>query len=211
MLTITEIFKSIQGESSHAGTPCGFVRLTGCNLRCIWCDTTYSFYGGTKMSIGEILEKLRPMGVGLVEITGGEPLLQKETPELCQKLLDQGYTVLMETSGSRDISGLPEGVLRILDLKCPHSGHEEDNLWENLDHLQDGDEVKFVISSRRDYEWSCEQLGRSQLKGRVTWFMPADPLLQPGALADWVLKDNLSVRVGLQLHKAIWPGKMQGF
>ena len=225
---ITEIFKSIQGESSHAGLPCIFVRLTGCNLRCQWCDTAYAFHGGTKYSIEEILkrvgqfsrgEKVAENNLCLVEITGGEPLLQPETPELTRRLLDARYTVLIETSGERDISKLPREVVKIVDVKCPDSGESGKFNFENLKALEQKDEIKFVIASRRDYDFAREFIVEHGLHQRVReiLFSPvfadpagAWPAMDARELAEWILADNLPVRVGLQLHKFIWDPAMHG-
>ena len=226
---ITEIFKSIQGESSYAGLPCIFVRLTGCNLRCKWCDTAYAFHGGTKYSVEEILRRVSEFSghgeesdgrnVRLVEITGGEPLLQPETPELARRLLDSGYTVLIETSGERDISGLPRDVVKILDVKCPDSGESGKFNLANLEALEKKDEIKFVIASRRDYDFARAFMAEHRLRERVheILFSPvfadpagAWPAMDARDLAEWILADNLPVRLGLQLHKFVWDPAMHG-
>jgi 7-carboxy-7-deazaguanine synthase len=225
---VTEIFKSIQGESTYAGLPCVFVRLTGCNLRCTWCDTAYAFHGGTKYSVAEVMERVGELlrgktGAGsdvrLVEVTGGEPLLQPEAPELARKLLAAGCTVLIETSGERDVSVLPREVVKIVDVKCPDSGESGKFRVANLDALDQKDEIKFVIASRRDYEFAREFTAEQGLVGRVheVLFSPvfADPEGKwPGmdarALAEWILKDGLQVRLGLQIHKFIWDPAMHG-
>ncbi|HXT73617.1 MAG TPA: radical SAM protein [Candidatus Angelobacter sp.] len=225
---ITEIFKSIQGESSYAGLPCIFVRLTGCNLRCKWCDTAYAFHGGTKYSLDEILRRVgefsgdRENGdrnVRLIEITGGEPLLQPETPELAQRLVDAGYTVLIETSGERDLSGLPREVVKIMDVKCPDSGESGKFNLANLEALEKKDEIKFVIASRRDYDFAREFMAEHRLRERVheILFSPvfADPAgswpaMDARELAEWILAENLPVRLGLQLHKFVWDPAMHG-
>ena len=225
---ITEIFKSIQGESSYAGLPCIFVRLTGCNLRCKWCDTAYAFHGGTKYSLDDILRCVGEFSGGrenggrnvrLVEITGGEPLLQPETPELAQRLVDAGHTVLIETSGERDISELPREVVKIVDVKCPDSGESGKFNLENLEALDKKDEIKFVIASRRDYDFAREFMAEHRLSERVheILFSPvfadpagAWPAMDARELAEWILADNLPVRLGLQLHKFVWDPAMHG-
>jgi len=224
-MVITEIFKSIQGEGTRAGLPCIFVRLTGCNLRCVWCDTEYAFHGGTKFALDEVLEKVRrlagdgPGRVSLVEITGGEPLLQPETPVLAEKLLKAGYTVMIETSGERFIGALPREVIKIVDVKCPDSGEADTFDLANLDALGPNDEIKFVIASRRDYDFARDFAEKHQLAARVrqVLFSPvfADPAgrwpgLTARELAEWILADALPVRLGLQLHKFIWDPAMKG-
>lgn len=224
-MVITEIFKSIQGEGTRAGLPCIFIRLTGCNLRCTWCDTAYAFHGGTKYSVNEIVDKIHSLAgdtlsaTGLVEITGGEPLLQPETPELAEKLLAAGYTVMIETSGERFIGNLPREVIKIVDVKCPDSGEPDTFNAANLDAVGQDDEIKFVIASRRDYDFAREFTERHTLAKRVhqVLFSPVfeDPAGQwPGLsaqkLAEWILADGLPVRLGLQLHKFIWDPAMKG-
>jgi 7-carboxy-7-deazaguanine synthase len=225
---ITEIFKSIQGEGTRAGLPCIFVRLTGCNLRCTWCDTAYAFHGGQNMSIEDVLERVEalnrrpdgvPTGVPLAEITGGEPLLQKETSALAEHLLAAGYTVMIETSGERFIGDLPEEVIRLVDVKCPDSGEPDAFDMRNLPELNKKDEVKFVISSRRDYEFARDFTREHQLEQRVhaVLFSPVheDPKgqwkgLEPQQLVEWMLEDGLGARLGLQLHKIVWDPTMRG-
>jgi len=230
-MVITEIFKSIQGEGTRAGRPCVFVRLTGCNLRCTWCDTAYAFYGGTKMRLEEIVARVRdlaggagdsegrPRRISLVEITGGEPLLQPETPELMRHLLEHGFTVMLETSGERALADVPREVIKIVDVKCPDSGEADTFRRENLEALSPDDEIKFVIASRRDYEFAREFTAQHRLLQRVreVLFSPvfADPAetwpgLNPRELAEWILADGLAVRLGLQLHKFIWDPAMKG-
>jgi len=224
-MVITEIFKSIQGEGTRAGLPCIFVRLTGCNLRCTWCDTAYAFYGGTKYSLEEVMDKVRvlagedPGCINLVEITGGEPLLQPETPELASRLLAAGYTTMIETSGERFVGVLPREVIKIVDVKCPDSGEPDTFDMSNLEAIGQNDEMKFVISSRRDYEFARDFTERHDLARRVreVLFSPvfgdpagAWPGLEPCQLAEWILADGLPVRLGLQLHKFIWDPAMKG-
>lgn len=224
-MIITEIFKSIQGEGTLAGLPCIFVRLTGCNLRCVWCDTVYAFHGGKKQSLDEVLEQVRrlagegPGRVSLVEITGGEPLLQPETPALAEALLAADYTVMIETSGERFVGVLPREVIKIVDVKCPDSGESGKFDLANLDVVDRKDEIKFVIASRRDYDFAREFLERHGLAGRVhqVLFSPvfADPEgrwpgLSARELTEWILADALPVRLGLQLHKFIWDPAMKG-
>jgi 7-carboxy-7-deazaguanine synthase len=222
---ITEIFKSIQGEGTRAGLPCIFVRLTGCNLRCTWCDTSYAFHGGTKMSLDEVTDKVNQLaGTNsargpLVEITGGEPLLQPETPALAEKLLAAGYTVMIETSGERFVGTLAREVIKIVDVKCPDSGEPGTFDAANLDAIGPGDEIKFVISSRRDYEFARDFTRQHDLAARVrqVLFSPVfpDPAgqwqgLEPRELVEWILADALPVRLGLQLHKFIWHPATKG-
>jgi 7-carboxy-7-deazaguanine synthase len=212
MLTINEIFHSIQGESTHAGRPCVFVRLTACDLRCSWCDTTYAFHEGRKMSVDEVLQRVDGYGCDVVEITGGEPLLQKEVYPLMQRLLEQGRTVMLETGGHLSADSVPEGVIRVIDVKCPGSGESEKNHWANLDRLRPTDEVKFVIRDRIDYEYAREVVLTRTLVGRCTavLFSPVHGVLDPKQLAAWVLEDRLAVRVQLQVHKYIWDATTRG-
>jgi 7-carboxy-7-deazaguanine synthase len=222
-MLISEIFRSIQGESSHAGLPCIFVRLTGCNLRCTWCDTAYAFHGGTKMEIEEVLARVSelagPSPNVLVELTGGEPLLQPECVPLAERLLAAGHTVMIETSGERLVGTLPRNVVKIVDVKCPDSGEGGTFKLENLAALDRKDEVKFVISSRRDYEFARDFTSEHNLEQRVghVIFSPVapDPLgtwpgLAARLLAEWILADGLPVRLGLQIHKFIWDPAMRG-
>ena len=226
-MQITEIYKSIQGESTYAGLPCIFVRLTGCNLRCVWCDSEYTFHGGRRMSSEDILaevEKLSPSG-GLVEITGGEPMLQeRDLMPLMQLLLDLGYTVLLETSGERPLARVPKGVVKIVDVKCPNSGEGDTFLMENLESLRLQDEVKFVLSNREDYEFARDFVARHKLGQQVNavLFSPAfhkdaigtrstsHCLLDPQELAEWIVADNVPARLSLQMHKFIWDPAMKG-
>ena len=234
-MTIFEIFRSIQGEGTRAGLPCIFVRLTGCNLRCTWCDTAYAFHGGTKMSVEEVLMRVEELStvsaeeqfgnaessrkLSLVELTGGEPLLQPEVIPLSQKLLESGYCVMMETSGERPVAALPRDVIKIVDVKCPDSGEPDTFRMENLDALDDKDEIKFVIGTRRDYEFARDFTRQHNLARRVreVIFSPvhADPEgAWPGMnaqdLAAWILADGLPVRLGLQMHKFIWHPATRG-
>ncbi|MGP0628344.1 radical SAM protein [Nitrospina sp. 32_T5] len=205
MLKVTEIFKSVQGESTRAGLPCLFVRLTGCNLRCRWCDTEYAFYGGKSMSVDEIIHALTPHKISLVEITGGEPLLQDEVFGLMQTLLDRNYTVMLETGGSLSLERVPAAVIKIVDLKCPGSGEVMQNRYDNLDRLQPHDEVKFVIADRTDYEWSRATLKKYAIDQKVpVLFSPVYDKLPLKDLTEWVLEDGLPIRVQTQLHKWIW-------
>jgi len=226
-MQITEIYKSLQGESTYAGLPCVFVRLTGCNLRCSWCDTEYSFYGGKRMTPEQVLaEVVRLTGPGgLVEITGGEPMLQeRELVPLMLHLLDSGYKVLLETSGERPLQDVPAGVIKIVDVKCPVSGEGDTFYAENLESLTPRDEVKFVIRDRSDYDFARDFTIRHDLTRRVNsvLFSPAfskeaqgardasNCLLDPQELADWILEDNLQVRLSLQIHKLIWNPALKG-
>ena len=212
MLTVNEIFHSIQGESTHAGRPCVFVRLTACDLRCRWCDTPYAFYEGRKMSVDEVVADVEARGCDVVEVTGGEPLLQPDVYPLMQRLLDSGKTVLIETGGHRSISSVPAGVIRIMDVKCPGSGESEHNDWSNLAHLTALDEVKFVIADRADYEFARDVVRREDLAGRVNavLFSPVHDELDPKLLSQWVIEDRLPVRVQLQVHKYIWSPTTRG-
>ncbi len=229
-MVITEIFKSIQGEGTRAGLPCIFVRLTGCNLRCTWCDTAYAFHGGTKMTVAEVLGRVDDLAgrghdpnakavVPLVELTGGEPLLQDEVYPLAETLLACGYAVIIETSGERFIGKLPKAVIKIVDVKCPDSGEPNTFDNDNLQELSKNDEVKFVLSTRRDYEFACEFTREHGLVPRVreVLFSPVFedpegkwPGLEPRQLAEWILADGLPVRLGLQLHKFIWDPATRG-
>jgi len=212
VLTINEIFHSIQGESTHAGRPCVFVRLTACDLRCRWCDTPYAFHEGRKMSVDDVIADVDARGCPTVEVTGGEPLLQPDVYPLMQRLLDSGKTVLIETGGHRSIADVPAGVIRIMDVKCPGSGESEKNDWSNVAHLTKQDEVKFVIADRRDYEFAKEILVRENLTAKVNavLFSPVHGELDPKQLSEWVIADRLDVRVQLQVHKYIWSPETRG-
>src|SRR5881409_978459 len=206
MLTINEIFHSIQGESSHAGQLCVFVRLTACDLRCSWCDTPYAFHEGRKMSIDEVVAAVDAHGSPLVEITGGEPLLQEDVYPLMERLLASGRTVMLETGGHRPIGRVPAAVLKIVDIKCPASGEAHRNEWSNLDRLAPHDEVKFVIQDRADYEFARDAIARHRLTSRAAAILlsPVHGVLDPRTLSEWMLADRLPVRLQLQLHKYIW-------
>ncbi len=210
-MRITEIFFSIQGESTHAGKPCVFVRLTGCPLRCTWCDTAYAFHGGTERALDDVLGEVGQYGCRLVEITGGEPLAQPEAPALIAALADRGYTVLVETSGAIDIAPVDRRAIVIMDLKCPGSGMSDKNLWTNIMKLKPSDEIKFVIKDRADYEWAAAKVRELALADRHTvLFSPVFGELDAQALAEWVLADRLPVRYQLQLHKHIWHPATRG-
>jgi 7-carboxy-7-deazaguanine synthase len=208
-LRINEIFFSIQGESTWAGRPCAFVRLTGCDLRCSWCDTEYAFHEGRTMTVDEVAAQLLGYGCELVEVTGGEPLLQAAVHPLIARLLEAGMTVLVETSGASDVSRLDARAIKVMDLKCPGSGESARNLWSNLEHLTPRDEVKFVIADRPDYEWARDVVRRDNLGARVNAVLMSCAFgqLEPALLAGWILADRLPVRMQLQMHKHIWaPG-----
>ena len=212
MLTINEIFHSIQGESTYAGRPCVFVRLTACDLRCSWCDTPYAFHEGQKMPLEAVLDEVERYGCDVVEVTGGEPLLQQDVYPLMRALLDRGKTVLIETGGHRSIADVPKGVVKVMDVKCPGSGEAARMDWGNLDRLAPTDEVKFVIRDRADYEYATEVVARYGLVGKVAaiHFSPVHGVLDPKTLSEWVLADRLQVRVQLQVHKYIWSPETRG-
>jgi len=212
MLTVNEIFHSIQGESTHAGRPCVFVRLTACDLRCTWCDTTYAFHEGRKMSVDEVVDRVRSYGCDVVEITGGEPLLQKAVYPLMQRLLDDGRTVMLETGGHLAVDAVPDAVIRVIDVKCPGSGEAEKNHWANLDQLRPTDEIKFVIKDRADYEYAHGVVTKYDLAARchAVLLSPVHGVQDAKGLAEWVLADRLPVRVQLQTHKFIWDPQTRG-
>ncbi|MGE3976261.1 MAG: radical SAM protein [Nitrospira sp.] len=211
LMRVTEIFHSVQGESTFAGLPCVFVRLTGCPLRCTWCDTDYAFFGGTDRSIDDILDRVRSYGCRLVEVTGGEPLVQPDTATLLRRLCEEGFTVLLETSGAIDTTIVPLSVRIILDVKCPGSGMSERMHWPNVERLRPQDEAKFVIQDRGDYGWAKDILNRFRLTDRCPiLFSPVFGALDPRQLAEWLLADRLPIRLQLQLHKHIWAPDMRG-
>jgi 7-carboxy-7-deazaguanine synthase len=211
-MVITEIFKSIQGESTFAGLPCIFVRLTGCNLRCHWCDTAYAFHGGKKMTVEDVLAQVRQLGGKLVEITGGEPLLQDDVYPLTDRLLNEGFRVLVETSGERNIGRLPRAVIKVLDVKCPGSGEGGTFCADNLGALEKKDQVKFVIANESDYSFARDFMLQHDLGGRVDEVIlsPVFGKLHPRQLTAWILRDGLDVRLGLQIHKFIWDPETHG-
>ena len=211
LLRVNEIFKSIQGESSYAGIPCVFVRLTGCNLRCSYCDTTYAYDEGTEMSANEILSTIKGYGCKNVCVTGGEPLLQNSVTKLIDRLKKSHYKIFVETGGSINIDMLPKAVTRIMDIKCPDSGMEKEMDWGNIERLKARDEVKFIISSKKDYEWAKRITRKYKLTDKAhLLFGVAYGRMKPKTLAGWILKDNLEVRFQLQLQKYIWPDKVRG-
>jgi len=212
MLTINEIFHSIQGESTHAGQLCVFVRLTACDLRCSWCDTAYAFHEGRKMSVDEVVAAVEAHGTALVEITGGEPLLQEDVYPLMDRLLASGRTVMLETGGHRPIDRVPAAVLKIVDIKCPASGEAAKNDWRNLERLAPHDEVKFVVQDRGDYEFARDAIARYGLPARAAAVLmsPVHGVLEPRTLSEWMLADRLPARLQLQLHKFIWSPTTRG-
>jgi 7-carboxy-7-deazaguanine synthase len=211
MLDVCEIFKSIQGESTFAGEVCSFVRLAGCNIECSYCDTSYARQPGKSMTVEEVCKIVQSYGSFFVEVTGGEPLLQKETPQLCEQLLEMGNTVLVETNGTLDISILPRAAIRIMDVKCPSSGVSDKFLQSNIEALRPTDQCKFVISDRADFDWARNFISANALFDRsVILFSPNMKLCPPGTLADWIISEKLPVRLGLQLHKFIWGPDAKG-
>jgi 7-carboxy-7-deazaguanine synthase len=212
MLTVNEIFYSIQGESTHAGRPCVFVRLTACDLRCSWCDTPYAFYEGKKMTVDAVAVAVAEHECELVEITGGEPLLQEDVYPLMDRLLAEGRTVMLETGGHRPVDRVPPAVLKIVDIKCPGSGESDRNHWANLDRLTSHDEVKFVIKDRADYEFARDTIFTKRLASRsvAVLMSPVHGVLEPRTLSEWMLADHLPARLQLQLHKYIWDPTARG-
>ena len=211
VLKVNEIFHSIQGESRHAGRPCVFVRLTGCNLRCTWCDTAYAFEEGIDLSVGFVLERIALYATRYVLITGGEPLVQEGATDLIGELCDRGYEVAVETGGSLDISSVDRRAMLVMDLKCPGSGMSQKNRWENMALLKPTDEVKFVLADRADYDWARDAIARHRLSDRCGVLLsPVHGALQPRSLAEWILADRLPVRLQLQIHKYIWPPDLRG-
>ncbi len=212
MLTVNEIFHSIQGESTHVGEPCVFVRLTACDLRCSWCDTPYAFYEGRRMSVDEVIDRVNHYDCRVVEVTGGEPLLQKDVYPLMRRLLAAGKTVLLETGGHHSIEDVPSDVVRIVDVKCPGSGEVARNDWANLERVTSRDQVKFVIKDRADYEFARDVVRRESLPARVAavLFSPVHGVLDARDLAAWILEDGLPVRLQLQVHKFIWGAEARG-
>ena len=210
-IKVNEIYFSIQGESTHAGRPCIFIRLTYCNLRCIYCDTTYAFYEGKDMEITEIIKDLKQWNCQLIEVTGGEPLFQDECIDLLNELLKANYEVTLETGGSLPISNVPKEVIKIVDFKCPSSGMEKKNLWSIVDDLQIYDEVKFVIGNREDYEWAKEKIANYHLSEHCTiLFSPMFNAIDPKIIVEWILTDSLPVRFQMQIHKFIWEPESRG-
>jgi 7-carboxy-7-deazaguanine synthase len=210
-LTVNEIFYSIQGEAGLAGSPCAFVRLTGCDLRCRWCDTDYAFHQGESLSLEAIAERVRGYGCRLVQVTGGEPLLQANTPLLVKQLLEEGFEVLVETGGHLDVTVLDRRARLVMDLKCPGSGEQERNRWENLQHLGDGDMLKFVLAHREDYCWARDVVHEHGLSERCpVFFSPVHGELDPAELAAWMLEDAVPARLQLQLHKLLWGAERRG-
>ena len=210
-MKVCEIFSSIQGESSFAGLPCTFIRLTGCNLRCSYCDTSYAYYEGQELTADEIMSEVRRAGIDLVEITGGEPLLQKEVSHLIERLLDKGHTVLVETNGSQSIKEIDKRAIVILDIKTPGSDMSKEMDFSNLDFIKSSDEIKFVITSRGDYEWSKEIIQRYKLMEKChLLYSPAFGVLPPENLVRWMINDGLKIRLNLQLHKYIFSSEQRG-
>ena len=211
-LLVNEIFYSLQGESLYSGRPCVFVRLTGCNLRCTYCDTQYAYEKGEKMEINRIMRRVSGFKCRLIEITGGEPLIQRETPLLVSRLLDNGYIVMMETNGSLDISRVDPRCIKVLDMKCPSSNESKKNDMKNLKKLNSKDQIKFVIGNHADYTFAKSVISSHcpDFPGNQILFSPVYGIMPPAVLAEWILQDHLNVRLHLQIHKYIWPGKEKG-
>jgi len=210
-IKINEIYYSVQGESTHAGLPCIFIRLTYCNLRCSYCDTEYAFYDGEDMEIIEIMEKIQQWECKLVEVTGGEPLFQDKCIDLLNELVNQNYEVMLETGGSLSISDVPNEVIKIVDFKCPSSGMEKKNLWSIVDNLQPHDEVKFVLGNREDFDWAKDRITEHSLDKICTvLFSPTFGEMDPQQIVEWILAENLPVRMQMQMHKMIWNPDKQG-
>ena len=210
-LKINEIYFSVQGESSYSGLPCIFVRLTYCNLRCTYCDSEYSFYEGKKMKIVDILKEIKKYSCNLVEVTGGEPLLQKNCINLLNELVKNKYDVLLETSGSLSISDVPNKVINIIDFKCPSSKMDSKNMWDNINYLKKNDEIKFVIGDRNDYEWTKQKIKEFELNQICDILIsPVYGQIEPKEIVNWILEDNLKVRFQIQMHKEIWPADKKG-
>ena len=209
-MRVTEIFHSIQGESTHAGRSCVFVRLTGCNLRCRWCDSAYTFTGGEKMALDDVIARVKSYGTKLVEITGGEPLAQQESFDLVRRLCDDGFEVLVETSGSIDITPVDRRAKIILDVKCPGSGEAAKNHWENIEELRPHDEIKFVIADRNDYDWAKRVIEEKKLGRWTVLFSPVWGEMDMKSLAEWMLADRVPARFQTQLHKHIWGADVRG-
>ena len=212
MLTVNEIFHSIQGESTHTGRPCVFVRLTGCDLRCVWCDTPYAFHEGRKLDVDEVVAAVEQYRCDLIEITGGEPLLQEDVYPLMDRLLATGATVLLETGGHVSVARVPAAIVKVVDVKCPGSGQCDRNAWDILSRLTDRDQVKFVIADRVDYEFARDVVRRHTLETRcgTVLFSAVHDLLPPARLAEWMLADRLPVRLQIQLHKHLWGAETRG-
>lgn len=211
MLKVNEIYFSVQGESTKAGLPCVFIRLTYCNLRCTYCDTEYAFYEGKDISIDEIISEVKKYNCKLVEVTGGEPLVQKESLQLMEKLCDEGFEVLLETGGSLPVKEIDKRVKIIMDLKCPSSGMLKKNFYENIDYLKQKDELKFVIGTREDYEWAKDIMQKYNLNEKCeVLFSVVFGMLEPLTLVEWILEDKLNVRFQLQMHKFIWEPTAKG-
>ena len=210
-LKVNEIYYSIQGESTHVGRPCIFIRLTYCNLRCTYCDTEYAFYEGKDIEIPEIMAKIKQWNCNLVEVTGGEPLFQDKCIDLLNELMNQNYEVLLETGGSLSISDVPTEIVKIVDFKCPSSGMEKKNLWSIVNDLQPHDEVKFVIGDREDFDWAKEMLNKYSLNKKCSiLFSPTFGKIDPSLIVEWILEGDIPVRMQLQMHKHIWESEAKG-